>query len=701
VSGLKDKPVSQLTDKEASEELARLAREIAEHDKRYYQDDAPAVSDAEYDALRVRNNDIEARFPELIRADSPSQRVGAKPAERFEKVRHARPMLSLDNAFTEEDVTDFVARLRRFLGMPPDTELAFVAEPKIDGLSCNLRYENGELVLGATRGDGAEGENVTQNVRTIKDIPKKMRARRPPEVFEVRGEVYMSHADFDKMNERQKEAGEKIFANPRNAAAGSLRQLDSSITAKRPLKFFAYHWGETSELPAETHWEILHVLKEWGFPVNPLIRRCRTVDEMLAFYEEVGHKRADLGYDIDGVVYKVDRLDLQNRLGFVSRSPRWAVAHKFAAEQAESVVERIEVYVGRTGALTPVAHVKPVTVGGVVVQNVSMHNEDEVARKDVRVGDTVVVQRAGDVIPQLVRVVTERRPKGTKPYQMPEKCPICGSHAIREVNPKTGQPEAARRCVNTLSCPAQAVERLRHFAARDAFDIEGLGEKTVQEFFDDGLLKEPADIFLLGERFGKGAKAIMEREGWGEQSAMKLFRAIDARRRISLDRFILALGIPHVGETTARLLARNFHSLGPFVDAMESDAAVAELDAIESIGDVMAQAIKDFFDEKHNRDALKRLLEHIEVVDVAAPKTSGSAVAGKTIVFTGTLEKMTRNEAKARAESLGAKVAGSVSKKTDLVVAGPGAGSKLADAQKFGVMVISEDEWLLLSQSSA
>ncbi len=701
MSGLKDKPVAQLTDVEAKQELARLAREIAEHDKRYYQEDAPAIPDAEYDALRARNNEIEARFPELIREDSPSQRIGAKPAERFEKVRHARPMLSLDNAFTEEDVRDFVARVRRFLGMAPDAELAFVAEPKIDGLSCNLRYEKGELVSGATRGDGTEGENVTGNVRTIADIPKRIRTRRPPEIFEVRGEVYMSHADFDKMNERQKEAGDKIFANPRNAAAGSLRQLDPAITARRPLRFFAYHWGETSGLPGNTHWDILHALKDWGFPVNPLIRHCRSVEEMLAYYDEVGHKRADLGYDIDGVVYKVDRLDLQNRLGFVSRSPRWAVAHKFAAEQAESVVERIEVYVGRTGALTPVAHVKPVTVGGVVVQNVSMHNEDEVARKDVRVGDTDVVQRAGDVIPQLVRVVMERRPKGTKPYRMPDKCPVCGSHAIRETNPKTGQPEAARRCVNTLSCPAQAVERLRHFASRDAFDIEGLGEKTVQEFFEDGLLREPADIFRLEERFAKGAKAIMEREGWGEQSAMKLFRAIDARRRIPLDRFILALGIPHVGETTAKLLARNFHSLGDFISSMESEAAVAELDAIEGIGDVMAQAIKDFFDEKHNRDALRRLLEYIDVTDVAAPKASHSAVAGKTIVFTGSLEKMTRNEAKARAESLGAKVAGSVSKKTDLVVAGPGAGSKLTDAQKFGVHVISEDDWLSLIQTSA
>jgi DNA ligase (NAD+) len=693
---LNDKPLDQLTEDEAAAELARLAKEIAGHDRRYYQEDAPTITDAEYDALRRRNDDIEKRFPELIRHDGPSQRVGAKPAERFEKVRHARPMLSLDNAFTEEDVRDFVARVRRFLGLTESEEVALVAEPKIDGLSSSLRYEKGEFVLGATRGDGQEGENVTANLRTITDIPKRFGGRNPPDVFEVRGEVYMTHADFSALNKRQEKAGEKIYVNPRNTAAGSLRQLDPGITARRPLHFFAYHWGETSELPGATHWEVLQQFKAWGFPVNPLTRRCRTVEEVLAFYQEVQHQRADLGYDIDGVVYKVDRLDLQARLGFVSRSPRWAIAHKFPAEQAESVVERIAVYVGRTGALTPVAHVKPVTVGGVVVQNVSMHNEDEVARKDVRVGDTVVVQRAGDVIPQLVRVVLERRPKGTKPYKMPEICPICGSHAVREINPKTGELESARRCVNTLSCPAQAVERLRHFASRDAFDIEGLGEKTVAEFFEDGLLKEPADIFLLEKRYGKGAKSIMEREGWGEQSAVKLFRAIDARRKISLDRFILSLSIPHVGETTARLLARNYHSVDAFLKSMESDHAEEDLDAIEGIGDVMARAIKAFFDEKHTREALAHLLEHIEVIDVAAPANSNSAVAGKTVVFTGTLEKMTRNEAKARAESLGAKVAGSVSKKTDIVVAGPGAGSKLNNAQEFGVKVISEDEWLQL-----
>jgi DNA ligase (NAD+) len=722
MTDVENKPIEQLTEEEARNELARLAKEIGEHDRRYYQDDSPTISDAQYDALRRRNDDIEKRFPELIRHDSPSQRVGAKPAERFEKVRHAQPMLSLGNAFTEEDVRDFVARVRRFLGLSADEEVALVCEPKIDGLSSSLRYEKGEFVLGATRGDGAEGENVTANIRTIPDVPKRFKGRHVPDVFEVRGEVYMSHADFAAMNKRQEKAGDKIFANPRNAAAGSLRQLDPAITARRPLRFFAYHWGETSELPGRTHWEVLHALKAWGFPVNPLTRHCVTVEEALAFYEEVSHKRADLGYDIDGVVYKVGRLDLQNRLGFVSRSPRWAIAHKFPAEQAESVVERIQVYVGRTGALTPVAHVKPVTVGGVVVQNVSMHNEDEVTRKDVRVGDTVVVQRAGDVIPQLVRVVLERRPKGTKPYKMPEICPVCGSHAIREINPKTGEPESARRCVNALSCPAQVVERLYHFVARGAFDVEGLGGEFIQLLHEAGLVKEPADLFTLNQHpeafhavLHKHFAGISERnaEKRGKTGAAKkakeqkteyllgnkLLAAIEARRQISLDRFILSLSIPHVGETTARLLARHYHSVGAFLASMDSDHAVEDLDAIEGIGDVMARAIKAFFDEEHTRKAIHRLLKYIEVMDVEAPALANSAVAGKTVVFTGTLEKMTRNEAKARAESLGAKVAGSVSKKTDFVVAGPGAGSKLKNAQEFGVKIISEDDWLELIEA--
>jgi DNA ligase (NAD+) len=719
VSKADDKAVERLTEAEAKMELARLAGEIAKLDKAYYQEDAPQATDAEYDALRRRNAEIERHFPELIRKDSPSFRIGAAPATTFAKVRHARPMLSLDNAFTDEDIHDFVGRMRRFLGLAEDAQVTLVAEPKIDGLSCTLRYEKGELVLGATRGDGYEGENVTANVRTILDIPKKLKGRAVPDVFEVRGEVYMSHADFEGLNENlPPERKGEPFPNPRNAAAGSLRQKDPKRTAARPLRFFAYTWGETSELPGTTQWEVLEALEKWGLSVNPLVRRCNTVEEALKFYIEIGHRRATLGYDIDGVVYKVDRLDLQERLGFVSRSPRWAIAHKFPAEQAESIVERIAIYVGRTGQLTPVAHVKPVTVGGVVVQNVSMHNEDEVARKDVREGDTVVVQRAGDVIPQLVRVVMDRRPRGAKPYEMPETCPVCGSPAEREINAKTGEPMASRRCVNKLSCPAQVVERLYHVVSRNAFDIEGLGGEFIQLLHDAGLVEEPADIFKLkdhpeafhrvlkghfeaisarnAEKRGTTEKLKKSAERTEYALGNKLLAAIEARRTIALDRFIIALGIPEVGESTAKLLARNFHSLDAFLKSMESDTAVAELDAIEGIGDVTAQTIKHFFDDKHNRKAVAHLTEQIEVTDVVAPSALGSPVAGKTVVFTGTLEKMTRSEAKARAESLGAKVAGSVSKKTDLVVAGPSAGSKLSEAQKYGVKVIDEDEWLAL-----
>ena len=698
MSKLSEVPVDRLSEAEARRELARLAKEITGHDKRYHQEDAPSVSDAEYDALRKRNNAIEAHFPELIRSDSPTERVGAKPAGGFEKVRHAMRMLSLGNAFSDDDVEDFVARIRRFLGLGEVETVVLVAEPKIDGLAISLRYEKRELVLGATRGNGAEGENVTANIRTIAEIPHQLKGD-APDVFEVRGEIYMSHADFDAMNKRQGIEGGKIFVNPRNAAAGSLRQLDSSITARRPLRFFAYSWGETSALPGKTQWEVLQAIKKMGFPVNPLIRRCKTVSEALAFYNETQHLRSELGYDIDGVVYKIDRLDFQDRLGFVSRSPRWAIAHKFPAEQAESIVEDISIQVGRTGVLTPVAHIKPVTVGGVVVRNVTLHNEDEVKRKDIRLGDSVVVQRAGDVIPQIVRVVLERRAKGARRYKMPETCPVCGSHAVREINPKTGEPEVARRCTNRLSCPAQVVERLRHFASRDALDIEGMGEKTVREFFDDGLLKEPADIFRLEKKYAKGEAAIAKREGWGEQSVEKLFAAIRARRQIGLDRFVIALGIPQVGETTARLLARNFQSWDAFYDSMKSDHAVTDLDDIGGIGEVMAHAIKDFFDEKHNRRALEHLLKHVEITDIAAPKTSGSPVAGQTIVFTGSMELMTRSEAKARAESLGAKVSGSVSKKTDLVVAGPGAGSKIKNAEKLGIKIISEEDWMNLIQA--
>jgi DNA ligase (NAD+) len=689
------KPVEKLTAAEAKKELARLAEDIAAHDRHYYQNDAPTVSDAEYDALRKRNLAIEARFPDLVRLDSPSLRVGAKPSEKFAKVIHAIPMLSLDNAFADEDVADFVVRVRRFLGFKEDAELVIVAEPKIDGLSASLRYEKGLFVSGATRGDGVEGEDITANLRTLKDVPLRLHGD-APDVAEVRGEVYMLHEDFAALNARQVKEEKAVFANPRNSAAGSLRQLDPAVTASRPLHFFAYAWGEMSELPAATQWDMLQTFKSWGFRVNPLAKRRHSVSELLEFYHDIETRRATLGYDIDGVVYKIDRLDLQERLGFVSRSPRWAIAHKFAAEQADTILEDIDIQVGRTGTLTPVAKLKPVTVGGVVVQNATLHNEDEIARKDVRIGDTVVVQRAGDVIPQIVRAIPEKRPHGARSYVFPHKCPACGSHAVREVDEKTGRQDAARRCTGGLICPAQAVERLRHFVSRDAFDIEGLGGKHIQSFYEDGLLKEPADIFLLKKRYSAGERAIAGREGWGEQSATKLFEAVDRRRKIPLDRFINALGIRHVGETTARLLARNFHTLEGFLGAMEGENALAELDAIGGVGETMAEAIRDFFAEPHNKKAIAHLLEGIDVQPVAAPKTQNSPVAGKTVVFTGSLEKMTRPEAKARAEALGAKVAGSVSKKTDLVVAGPGAGSKLAEAAKLGVEVIDEDTWLRL-----
>jgi DNA ligase (NAD+) len=715
------KPVEKLTRTEAVHELERLAAEIAAHDRRYYQDDAPAVSDADYDALRKRNSDIEARFPDLVRSDSPTHRVGAKPAERFAKVAHRVPMLSLDNAFEDSDVADFVARVRRFLGLPESEGLAITAEPKIDGLSASLRYEGGVFVQGATRGDGVEGEDITANLRTIRDLPLRL-AGKAPDVFEVRGEVYMSHADFAALNAKQARDGKPLYANPRNSAAGSLRQLDPAITATRSLHFFAYAWGETSALPADTQWGMLQAFKAWGFHVNPLIRRCHTVEELLVFYRDIAVKRVRLGYDIDGVVYKIDRLDLQERLGFVSRSPRWAVAHKFAAEQADTVLLDIDIQVGRTGKLAPVAKLKPVTVGGVVVQNATLHNEDEIARKDVRIGDTVVVQRAGDVIPQIVRVIHEKRPRGAEPFKFPHTCPACGSHAVREIDEKTGKEDVDRRCTGGLICPAQTVERLRHFVGRDCFDIEGLGGTYIELFHEKGLLKEPADIFALTHKSDRVSQVLAEhrtalsaerRAKEGKEVSTKkskkdsddkvvdnLMRSIAARRHIALDRFVNALGIRHVGETTAKLLARHFGSIAAFMDAMQGDQAVAELDSIGGIGDVVAEAIKDFFDEPHNRTVLSHLLEEVTVAPMTAPKVSGSPVAGKTLVFTGTLEKMTRPEAKARAEALGAKVAGSVSKKTDLVIAGPGAGSKLEEARALGVTVIDEDTWLKMSEGS-
>ncbi len=678
---------------EARWELARLAAEIRHHDILYYQQDAPEVSDADYDALRRRNAEIEARFPELILPDSPSRRVGAEPAAGFAKIRHAVAMLSLENAFTDEDVADFFDGVRRFikeLKDDPSQPLEVVAEPKIDGLSASLRYEDGLFVQGATRGDGTEGEDITANLRTLADVPKRLTGAGWPRIVEVRGEVYMGKADFAALNRRQEDRGEKIFANPRNAAAGSLRQLDPAVTARRPLSFFAYAWGEVSEPVDGSHWAVLRRFHDWGFKVNPLARLCRTVDEALALYREIGAGRAALPYDIDGVVYKVNRMDWQERLGFVSRAPRWAVAHKFPAEQAETVLDRIEIQVGRTGVLTPVAHLRPVTVGGVVVSRATLHNEDYIAEKDIRIGDTAVIQRAGDVIPQVVRIVAERRPAGAIPYVFPETCPACGSQAIREPD------EAARRCTGGLICPAQAVERLKHFVGREAFDIEGLGRKHIEEFWADGLIRTPGDIFRLREK----QVAIAGREGWGEQSAQKLVDAIAARRDVELPRFLGALGIRQVGASTARLLARVYGSLAHLRTAMEKAAAgeetaeYGELIAIDGIGPAVATDLIGFFAEPHNRDILDDLAANVRVAEFVAPATAGSPIAGKTVVFTGTLELMTRGEAKARAEALGAKVAGSVSAKTDFVIAGPGAGSKAKKAAELGVKTLTEAEWL-------
>jgi len=694
-------PAADLDEAEAASELKRLATEIAHHDELYYRKDAPEISDAEYDALRARNGEIEARFPHLMRDDSPSLRVGAAPVEAFGKVVHRVPMLSLGNVFDEEGLRDFLDRIRRFLGLQSIDGLAFTAEPKIDGLSITLRYENGKLVQGATRGDGYEGENVTANVRTMADIPKSVAAKAFPSAFEVRGEIYMRHSDFEKLNSEQAKQGLKVFANPRNAAAGFVRQLDPCVTARRPLRFFAYGWGDVERLPADTQWGVYEALSDWDFPVNPFMRLTNSVGEMLETYREIEQRRAGLGYDIDGVVYKINRFDLQERLGFVSRSPRFAVAHKFPAEKATTVLRDIDIQVGRTGALTPVAKLDPVTVGGVVVQNATLHNEDEIARKDVRIGDTVIVQRAGDVIPQILGVVLEKRPKGAKRFVFPDVCPACGSHASREINPNTGKEDAVRRCTGGLICPAQRVERLKHFVSRNAFDIEGLGEKHIKAFCADGLIQSPPDIFTLEKRDQRASSKLAKREGWGETSAKKLFAAIEARRNVRLDRFIYALGIRHVGETTARLLARNYSTADAFLAAMreagvdrEGDAFAA-LDNIEGIGPAVAVAIADFFAETHNIEVVEDLLK--EVTPAPLEKVEhGSLVSGKTVVFTGTLERMTRSEAKARAERLGAKVAGSVSKNTDYVVAGPGAGSKLKNAKDLGVKVLSEEEWLKL-----
>ncbi|MBP2315302.1 NAD-dependent DNA ligase LigA [Azospirillum soli] len=778
-------PVEELTVEQAQAELAALSKEIAHHDRLYHQMDKPEISDADYDALVRRNNAIEARYPELRRADSPSLRVGAAPAAGFRKVRHAVPMLSLGNAFAEEDAHEFVARIRRFLGLPDDAPIEFVAEPKIDGLSLSLRYEDGRLVQAATRGDGTEGEDVTANVRTIRDVPQQLPAPYPA-VLEVRGEVYMNRDDFLAMNRAYAEKGEPVFANPRNAAAGSLRQKDAKITASRPLCFFGYALGEVSEPIADTQWGIRERLRGWGFHLNRPSNLCDGAEALLTHYRKIGEQRSALPFDIDGVVYKVNSLELQQRLGFVSRAPRWAIAHKFPAEQAQTRLKGITIQVGRTGALTPVAELEDITVGGVVVSRATLHNEDEIARKDIRIGDLVIVQRAGDVIPQIVGVVESQRPANTEPYRFPDHCPVCGSLAVREPD------EAVRRCTGGLICGAQAKERLRHFVSRNAFDIEGLGEKTIEEFWDDGLIRSPVDIFTLEKRVEEGAIAILGRPGWKEKSVENLFSAINQRRAgIDLHRFVFALGIRHIGEVTAKSLARHYVSLDSLLTGMEraiadmpgeawldlhalnglgpvkADALLAwfsdpenlpkvdfyatqdalrlekiikllgikkvdaraaqalaerygtldawkramiaaagaqpgpawnELVAIPDVGEVAAEELAGFFRERHNLDIIQGFREAgVTVLDAERPKAAAnSPVAGKTVVFTGTLETMSRTEAKTRAEALGAKVAGSVSAKTDYLIAGADAGSKATKARDLGVTILTEQEWQAL-----
>jgi DNA ligase (NAD+) len=776
-------PADPLSAEQARAEHHRLGQEIAEHDRRYYEEDSPTVSDAEYDALRQRYEALEAQFPELTTKESRTQVVGSKPSEKFAKVRHRVPMLSLANGFSDEEVEEFVARIRRFLQWKPDAPLVFTAEPKIDGLSLSLRYEAGRLVTAATRGDGAEGEDVTANARTVGDIPQVLQGPHVPEICEVRGEVYLSHEDFAAINARQEAAGKALFANPRNAAAGSLRQLDPAITASRPLRFFAYAWGEMPVRPAQTQFGMIECFRAWGFQTNPLTRRCTSVAELLEHHHAIETDRATLGYDIDGVVYKVDDLALQDRLGFVSRSPRWALAHKFPAQQAITVLEEIEINVGRTGSLNPLAKLKPVTVGGVVVSNATLHNEDYIrgiggngepirGGMDIRIGDTVVVQRAGDVIPKVLDIAIDKRPPDAKPYAFPTLCPACGSHAVRDVNPRTGKEDSVRRCTGGLICPAQALERLKHFVSRGAFDIEGLGAQRIEEFYRRDLIKNPADIFMLRQRDEESADRIETWDGWGPLSAGNLFASIDARRTIALDRFIFALGIPHIGETTAKALAKHYvtvqeiiakadaasqgrpgpawteltgiDKIGPttrdkLLDAvprMDAEAGLAgmgvklsaaqrenllshygteqgllgalataaaerpnedyeELAKLGDVGPVAADSLLEFLGEPHNRSIVEALLREVDV-EAAQRSASNSPVAGKTVVFTGSLEQMTREEAKAMAERLGAKVAGSVSKKTDYVVAGPGAGSKLDKAKDFGVPVMDEDGWFAL-----
>ena len=714
-----DSPIA-VSEKAAADELARLAAEIAEHDRRYHCEDAPTITDAEYDALRARNRALETAFPHLVRTDSPSRKVGGAVSEKFAKLRHVVPMLSLDNVFTDANVVEWAARIRRFLNMA-EGELAFTAEPKIDGLSLSLRYEKGALVTAATRGDGAVGEDVTANARTIDDIPERL-AGAAPDVFEVRGEVYMREADFAALNARMEEAGRVPYVNPRNTAAGSLRQLDPTVTAERPLRFFAYAWGEASAVPHETQFAMIEQLAAWGLPTNPLTARFEAIEAMVEHYHLIERERATLGYDIDGVVYKVDDLALQRRLGFVSRSPRWAVAHKFPAERAITRLEAIDINVGRTGALAPLARLTPINVGGVVVSNATLHNEDYIAgiaadgsvirpdaegrAKDLRVGDWVTVYRAGDVIPKVIDVDLTRRAPDAEPFDFPTICPACGSPALRDVNPKTGRAESVRRCTGGLVCPAQAVERLKHFVSRLAFDIDGFGVKQAEAFHADGLVMNPVDLFTLRERDARKPESqrLADREGWGETSAANLFDAIDARRTIDMARFVFALGIRHVGEGNARLLARHYGdmpSLLAALDAVERGEdgfggdAWNELTGIDSFGETAARALVLFLEERENRRVVEQLLKQVEVVPVEG--AASGELTGQVVVFTGTLRHMGRNEAKAVAERMGAKVSGSLSARTDLLVAGEKAGSKLKKAEALGVAVLDERAWLELA----
>ncbi len=682
-----------MTEDDVKKRLKELAMELRIADEQYYQEDAPVLTDAEYDALRRENNDLETRFPHLVRSDSPSKKVGAKPSGKFGKISHKVPMLSLDNAFTDEDVDDFVAKIKRFLNLPEETVLEFTAEPKIDGLSAALRYENGVFVSGATRGDGQVGEDVTANLRTLTTVPKTLSGDDWPEVLEIRGEVYIDHVDFDAMNASQKAAGKDAYKNPRNAAAGSLRQIDPSVTAERPLRFFAYTWGDISAPLSDTQMGAVEAMERWGFTINDLMKVHKSASEMITHYHDIETARAGLGYDIDGVVYKVNDLALQDRLGFVSRAPRWAIAHKFPAEKAITKVNDIEIQVGRTGSLTPVAKLEPITVGGVVVSNATLHNEDEIKRLGVKPGDMVEIQRAGDVIPQVLRVTKDG---GSPTFIYPTECPVCGSPAENDVDAKTGRVDVVRRCTNGMNCPAQAVESLIHFVSRRAFDIDGMGEKQIEAFYERGLVNAPADIFTLEAR--NGDIQLETWEGWGETSASNLFEAINARRNVDFDKFLYSLGIRHIGQGNANLLAKYYLSFDKFYDSIKSigdedSLAWTDLMAIDGVGVGAASALRGFFQSPSNQQLVDNLLAHVNVADAEAP-SADSPVSGKTVVFTGKLEKFSRDEAKAKAQSLGAKVSGSVSAKTDYLVAGPGAGSKLKKATDLGVNVLTEDEWL-------